>query len=224
MATRKLLLYFEKRRKSKTLSLAQQQILRSINTVSVLTEGLEALSKNERNEAEAALQRLFTQEVEIDGLRRAVFEELSGDSLPMKYREDLKELVGHLDVMADHVKDAARSVRILLETTVSKDLLDKFIGMARYLSACTTTLGECIELLGFDPAMAREYASKVDELEEQVDAEYLNAKMLLLKCSEETDAAALLELRDLMNHMEYVADTCADTAESIRVLATEEVE
>ncbi|MCJ7631693.1 DUF47 family protein [Candidatus Bathyarchaeota archaeon] len=223
MVTRKLLLWFEKRRKSRTLTLAQQQITEAINTVNELEKALTAFSKNERKAVEESIQRLFTQEVEIDNLRREVFKELARDNLPTKFREDLKELVENLDIMADHVKDCARSIKTLMLTTIPKSILDEYINIAKYLSAGALALGECSEMLGVDPAMAKVTSEKVDHLEEKVDDAYISIKVLLIKHSTMMDAATLLELRDLLNNMEYVADKCADTAEYIRVLATEEI-
>jgi len=205
------------------LSLAQQQITQAINTVSELEKAVTAFSKGSRPEAEASIQRLFSVEVEIDDLRRAVLAELTTGELPPKYREDLKGLVEHLDKMADYVKDSARSVKVLLETKIPSELLDEYVSIAKDLKECATALGECIEMLGVDPSKTMEYAKTVDVIEGRVDDEYLNVKSLLIKHSKELEAATLLELKDLVNFMEQTADMCIDTADHIRVLATAEV-
>lgn len=222
MATKKLLLWFEKRRKSKTLSLAQQQLTRAISTVNELERTITAFSKGERAEVDSSLQRLFSQEVEIDDLRRAVFEELTKGELPPKYREDLKGLVEHLDILADHVKDSARSVKVLMDTTVPKEILDEYVSMARNLTECACALGECIEMLGIDPFKTKELAHQVDVIEDKVDDSYIRMKSLFIKYSKDLDAATLMELRDLLDHMETTADMCADTADHIRTLAAGE--
>lgn len=222
MADNKLLLWFEKRRKSKTLSLAQQQILQAINTVNELESAVIAFSKGEKREAETSIQKLFSQEVEIDELRRAVFEELTKGDLPVKYREDLKGLIERLDRMADHVKDSARSVIVLMASKVPQEVLDEYVGVAMNLKECATALGECIGMLGADPLKTRELAEKVDLFEGKVDEGYVKVKSLLIKYSKDIDVAVLIELRDLLDHMEDSADLCADTADYIRVLAAGE--
>ena len=222
MADSKLLLWFEKRRKSKTLSLAQQQILQAINTVNELERAVIAFSKGEKREAEVSIQRLFSQEVEIDELRRAVFEELTKGDLPVKYREDLKGLIERLDTMADHVKDSARSIIVLMETKVPKEILAEYVGVAMNLKECATALGECIAMLGTDPLKTRELAKRVDVFEGKVDEGYLKVKSLIIKYSKDIDVAVLIELRDLLYYMEHTADDCADTADYLRVLAAGE--
>ena len=221
LAVRKLLLYFRRRHESRTLYLAQRQIAQSIGTVNVLNESLGALSKNDRRRAKDAMQSLFLQEDSIDKLRLLVFEELSADNIPGDYRESLKELIGYLDGLADHVKDAARSIKVLTNATVPRNLLEELVKMGQYLSGCAATLGECIHLLEFDPAMARKLAENIDAFEEKVDDEYVEVKTLFTQHSETVNAAVLLELRDLANHLESAADMCTDAAESIQIIAAE---
>jgi uncharacterized protein Yka (UPF0111/DUF47 family) len=97
--------WFEKRRVSRTLNLAQQQISQAISTVSELEDAVESFSKGNKEDVEASIQRLFSKEVEIDNLRRLVLAELTKGELSPKYRADLKALVEHLDTMADRIKD-----------------------------------------------------------------------------------------------------------------------
>jgi len=220
LASRKLLLWFEKRRTIKTLNLAQQEITGAIDTVNELEKALTAFYDGNVEEAKTSIDRLFAQEAEIDDLRRAVLEELTESELPSDYREDLKGLVENLDRMADNVKDSARSIEILMKAMVPKEILGEYLKVARNLTGCATALGKCIEMLGVDPYNAIEYAQKVDAFEEKVDEGYVEMKTLFMTYYNTVDAAAVMELMDLIKYMERTADVCADTAESIRILAT----
>ena len=223
MAEKGFLGWFEKRRMTKTLNLAQQQMTQAINTVSELERSIIAFSKGNKPDAEASIQRLFAVEVEIDNLRRAVLIELTKGELPAKYREDLKGLVEHLDKMADYVKDSARSVQVLLGIKIPGELLEEYVSIAKDLKECATALGECIEMLGTNPSNIIELVNKVDMLEGRVDDRYLKVKSLLIQYSKELDAATLMELKDLLNFMEQTADMCIDTADYIRILAAAEI-
>ncbi len=220
MASRKLLLWFERRRTIKTLNLAQQEITDAIGTVNELEKALTAFYNGDEAAAKTSIDRLFRQEEEIDSLRRTVLEELTTSELPSDYREDLKGLVENLDRMADHVKDSARSMEILMRTTVPKEILGEYLKVARNLTECASALGKCIEMLGIDPCKAIEYAQRVDEFEEKMDEGYVELKTLFIKNADLVSGGVLLELMDLIKYMERAADTCADTAEFIRVLAT----
>ena len=201
------------------MDLAQKQIGMAIKTVAELKDAIIAFSEGNSTEVEERIETLFLDEKEIDDLRRLVFEELTKESLSSKYREDLMHIVKRLDVMADHVKDSARNVKILLSTKVPKEIWDANIKIAESLVKGSVLLSTAIEMLGINPPQARELSKRVDEQENIVDDEYLKVKALLFKYTEELDFATMLILKDLLESMEQIADTCADTADYIRVLA-----
>jgi len=223
LASDTLLSWFEKRRKSKILGLAQRQITLAMDTVNELDRSLKALSKGKKEEVQASIKRLFDEQVEIDELRRTVLEELTKGELPTKYREDLRGLVRRLDEMADYVKDSARSIKLLLETSLPKEIIDELIGMGEELRASTNSLQECIETLGTNPSMTKTLAQKVDFYEGKIDERYLQVKFLLTKYSKELDTAVLMFLKDLVEYIEGASDICVNTADYLRTLAASEV-
>ncbi len=219
MATHKMLKWFEERRKSATLNLAEKQILKAIDTVSELEKAITAFSEGRKEEAEKYIESLFRDEAEIDNLRRSVLEELTKGALPPKYREDLRGLIEHLDVMADHVKDSARSFEILMETGIPKEILDIFVKIARTLVECAAAMHDAIEALGVDPLRVKELADRVESIEGRIDEEYLKIKSLFIKYGGKINPAVLMILKDFVEFTERAADVCADTGDHLRILA-----
>lgn len=209
--------WFAQRRKTKLLELAYRQITLAIDTVTDLDKAMNAAKTKNIEEAKKNIERLFVTEVEIDDLRRAVFEEATKGNLPPKDREDLLHLVKRLDVMADHVKDSARNLLILLDEKVPAEIWDSYAEITKDLVESATTLRKALEKLGVSSSEARKFAEKVDEIEGRVDDKYLKAKWLLLQ-QKELDAATILVLKDLLELLEQIADTSCDTADYIRVL------
>ncbi len=209
--------WFAQRRKTKLLELAYRQITLSIDTVTDLDKAMNAVLSNKNEEAKESIERLFVTEVEIDNLRRAVFEEATKGNLPPKEREDLLHLVKRLDVLADHVKDSARNVLILLDEKVPDEIWSSYTNITEDLVKCATTLRKALEKLGVNPAKAMELAKEVDVIEGRVDDKYLKAKWLLLQ-QKELKAPTIIVLKDLLDLLEQIADTCCDTADYIRVL------
>jgi len=210
--------WFAERRKSKLLEMADRQMTLAIDTVIELEKSINAALKGKKEKAITSFNKLSTIEHEIDELRRIVFEELTRGSLRSKDREDIMHLVKRLDQMADHVKDASRAVVLLLEAEVPKEMWKQFAETAKDLVVCATTLRKAIENLGTNPAKAMELAKQIDAIEGKVDEKYLTSKAMLLKYSKETDAATILLLKDLIEEMEHVADSCDDTADYVRIL------
>jgi uncharacterized protein Yka (UPF0111/DUF47 family) len=107
-----------------------------------------------------------------------------------------------------------------MSSNVPEEIWDTNVNIARALVECTVALRKCIEKLGSDVSEARMLSHKVDLIEGHVDKEYVKMKSLLIKYSREVDPASLIMLKDLAEFMEHVADTCADTADYVRILAS----
>jgi len=217
-----ILAWFEKRRKTKTLETAKNQITKSIETIKDLNKAMVAFSEGRKEDVEKSLNGLFSKEIEIDELRRSVNEELSKGSLPVKYREDLMLLVRRLDMMADRVKDSARSMKVLMEQKIPREITETLVKDTEYLFECSVALGECLEALGTDPSKVNDCSIKVEAAESKLDEEYLKIKSLFLKYDGEVRCAIILELKDLAESLEEAADLCEDTSDYIRTLAAGE--
>lgn len=222
MAENGMLSWFEKRRQTMTLNLAQNLILKVISTINDLERAIQSFSEGNTVETMKCIDRLFVLEVEIDDLRRAVFAELTKGTLPNKYREDLMSLVTRLDRLADNIKDAARSVKILVETSaiIPKEIFALIIEMSKTLVKSIGFLKVSIELLGENPAKSVEFTHKVDEMEGIIDEKHLSVKISFIKNSEKIDPSIVLILKDLVDSIEFASDRCVSTADFIRVLAT----
>jgi predicted phosphate transport protein (TIGR00153 family) len=224
MAENGMLSWFEKRRQTMTLNLAQNLILKVISTINDLERAIQTFSEGKNVETMKCIDRLFVLEVEIDDLRRAVFAELTKGTLPSKYREDLMSLVTRLDRLADNIKDAARSVKILVETSaiIPKEIMALIIEMSKTLVKSIGFLKTSIEILGENPTKSVAFTQKVDEMEGLIDEKHLLAKISFIKNSGKVDPSIVLVLKDLVDSIEFASDRCVSTADFIRILAAVE--
>lgn len=211
--------WFARRRKSKVLELADRQMILATDTVADLQKAVKAAAKNNKKEAKKYIGHLSIIEHEIDELRRTIFEELTKDTMPPQDREDIMHLVKRLDEMADHVKDAARSLDLTLKTKIPKIFWTPLVDVATKLVEITRILRRAIEALGTKPSEAKRLAITIDKIEGEIDEKYHKIKELLLQHSNDMNAATMLFLRDLAEEMEHVADSCDDTADYVRILA-----
>jgi len=215
--------WFERRRRTKALELAQKQITKALDTADLLHRAIKNISEAKKKEAIQHIERLFKEEKEVDLLRTEIFKEMSkGAALFADYREDLMHLVKRLDTFADHVKDAARCVEILADSKVPDELWEKVIHTTYTLVSCANALRGSIEKIGVDSTAAIEGAQKVEEIEHEIDEDYLKSKSLLIKYAEEMNCGSLVVFDDLVEFIEMAADMCADTADYIVILASEE--
>ncbi len=215
--------WFERRRRTKALDLAQEQITKALDTVTLLHQAIKSMSENKKKEAFQSIENLFKVEEEVDRLRTEVFKELSkGAALFAEYREDLMHLVKRLDTLADHVKDTSRCVEMLADAQIPKELWDKTVHMTSTLVDCAHTLRGSIEKITINPAEAIEGAKKVEEIEHKLDEEYLKTKSLFVKYSDKMNCGSMVIFDDLVEFIEHAADMCADTADYIVILSSRE--
>ncbi len=215
--------WFEKRRRTKGLELAHEQITKAFDTVTWLHKATKSFSERKYTETRNYIENLYTAEEEVDKLRTDVFKELSkGAALVADYREDLLHLVKRLDTLADHTKDAARCIEMLGETEIPEELCKKTVFMTSKLVETAQTLRGSIEKISTNPIEAIEEAKKVEEIEHDLDAEYLKAKSMFVKYGTEINCGAMVIFDDLIEFIEHAADMCADTADYIAVLSSRE--
>jgi hypothetical protein len=205
------------------LDLAQEQITKALDTVTSLHEAMQYLLEARKEEAMQCIEVVFKEEEEVDSLRREIFKELSkGASLIAEYREDLMHLVKRLDTLADYVKDAARCVRMLIDSKIPEELLENMVQMSSSLVECASTLRGSIEKISANPTGAIEDAKKVEQIEHKIDQDYLRTKPLFIKYAEPMNCGSIIIFDDLVEFVEQAADMCADTADYIVVIASRE--
>ena len=215
--------WFEKRRRTKGLELAHEQITKAFDTVTLLHKAMKSFSEGNLNDTRKYTENLFTAEEEVDKLRTMVFTELSkGAALVADYREDLLHLVKRLDTLADHTKDAARCLQMLGDAKIPEELCEKTLFMTSKLVDAAQTLRFSIEKISSNPNEAIAEAKKVEDIEHDLDTEYLKAKTLFVKYGENINCGALVIFDDLIEFIEHAADMCADTADYIVVLSSRE--
>ncbi len=220
---RRSYIWFEKRRKTKGLELAHDQITKAFDTVTLLHKATQSFAQGKLKDAEKHIENLFTAEEEVDKLRTNVFTELSkGAALVADYREDLLHLVKRLDTLADHTKDAARCLRMLGDAKIPEELCQKTVFMTGKLVDTASALRIAIEKITNYPAEAIAEAKKVEDIEHDLDQEYLAAKSLFVKYGDTINCGAMVIFDDLIEFIEHAADMCADTADYIVVLSSRE--
>ena len=215
--------WFERRRRTKALDLAQEQIIKALDTVTLLHQATKQMAETKKKEAIRNINNIFKVEKEVDSLRTEVFKELSkGAALFADYREDLMHLVKRLDTLADHVKDAARCIKMLEDSQIPKEMWESVVQTTSKLVDCAHALRGSIEKITVKPPEAIKGAKKVEEIERELDEGYLKTKSLFVKYGDQVNSGTMVIFDDLVEFIEYAADMCADTADYIVILASRE--
>jgi predicted phosphate transport protein (TIGR00153 family) len=171
-------------------------------------------------EKKDSFKRLSEMEVEADRLRRTLAENLlTRGTLPSDVRADLMELVRTMDWVADWAKEAGRILGLLDFEGIPdkmKELTKKVTGE---LKSCVLTLRHSINNLTTNPDAALKLAYEVENIEENIDELYNDARRLLLTLDfSGFDTTFLILLSMFFDALEKVADWCENTSDLVRVL------
>ncbi|MGQ9625151.1 MAG: DUF47 domain-containing protein [Candidatus Bathycorpusculaceae bacterium] len=213
--------WFETRRKIKALELAKMQIIKALDTTALLHQAAQSLARKSKENTAIHIQHLFQTESEVDNLVREIFKEMSKlTALSASYREDILHFVKRLDTLADHVKDAARSLQMLQDSKLPDELIQGTTKLTLNLVECASTLRISIEKISTNPEEAIKHSTKVEEIENKIDQEYIKTKRLIPKHGENMNPGTLILFNDLIEFIEQAADICADTADYIITLSS----
>ena len=83
-------------------------------------------------------------------------------------------------------------------------------------------LRSSVEKISSNANEAVREARKVEEMEHNLDSEYLKTKSLFVKYGATMNCGAMVIFDDLIEFIEEAADMCADTADYIYVLSNRE--
>jgi uncharacterized protein Yka (UPF0111/DUF47 family) len=111
---------------------------------------------------------------------------------------------------------------MLGDAKIPEELCEKTLFMTSKLVDAAQTLRFSIEKISSNPNEAIAEAKKVEDIEHDLDTEYLKAKTLFVKYGENINCGALVIFDDLIEFIEHAADMCADTADYIVVLSSRE--
>ena len=111
---------------------------------------------------------------------------------------------------------------MLGEAKIPDELCQKTVYMTGKLVETAQTLRTSIEKISSNPNDAIAEARKVEDIEHDLDQEYLSAKSLFVKYGEKLNCGAMVIFDDLIEFIEHAADMCADTADYIAVLSARE--
>jgi len=134
-------------------------------------------------------------------------------------REDFMRLIFGIEEIADYAEGIGfRLIGILdRKWKVDKKYIARISDLASLVLEEITKLRETILSLSFSPSKAMELTRTVDEVERKIDSNYrildievLDAKMPM---------QSVLILRDIIQHLERMADLAVDVADLVRVLA-----
>lgn len=175
----------------------------------------EGKQKSTREHYQAMLKLLD----EFDKTKTDLLEEVASVGYILISREDFMRLNFRVEEIADYAEGVGfRLVGILdRKWKVDKKYIARISGLASLVLEEMTKLRETILSLSFSPSKAMELTRTVEEVERKIDASYRTLDIEVLDAN--MPMQSVLILRDIIQHLEKMADLAVDVADLVRVLA-----
>jgi len=134
-------------------------------------------------------------------------------------REDFMRLIFGVEEIADCAEGVGfRLIGILdRKWKFDKKYIARISDLASLVLEEITRLRETILSLSFSPSKAMELTRTVEEVERKIDSNYRTLDIEILDAK--MPMQSVLILRDIIQHLERIADLAVDVADLVRVLA-----
>lgn len=192
-----------------------------VESVSWMRKNIHAFCDGDKKKIEATFKEVSQKEQEADEIKKKILDDLSKGIFHPINRDEIIRLVLTADDIATNAKATTRRLKFISPReivsklkNVLKELSDILLDEARFLSKASTALSK-------KPKEAMEFANEVEKLEEKIDDFRMEAVIpaVIVCCNRLKKARICLMLKDVVDHMETIADRCEDVADVIRGIA-----
>jgi len=197
----------------------QDHVRNIVSVVKELTLMVDSAIENKSKGVMEHYQSLLSMLENGEKLKNVFLREVVSVGSLLGNREDFLRFVFRIGDMADNAEGAAFRLAGIIEKKwkIEKKYLDGLTKLSSLLLDEVTKLRETTIALGFNPSKAIDLASAVEEVEKKIDSNYRNFQMSVL--SSKMPLQSMLILRDIIEHIELIADIGVDVVDIVRLLA-----
>lgn len=204
--------------KRKALAVLHDEINKILNSARELSTLFSSIIKGEEKDVQVCLERMKTDEVDIDNLRRKITREVAEIGSLMVSREDVLRTAYIVDDIAGFITGIAFRLSNIKTASIKKGKLDEDVGqLVEMVVDAIFKLNEMARALSINPASTIELSQEVQKLERQIDVKYRTIIMKVL--NEFAVTTDILLLKDAVESVEGMADKCQEASDSITILA-----
>ncbi len=191
---------------------------RVLDAARVLLEEFNGLTKGDRNQVSAALERVKQAEGDVMTLRTALIRELSQVGTLLVNREDVlraafavEDIFGHINGVAFKISQLQRSSA---KNKKYKESITQLLGL---LVDGISKLNESIRALSINSDQSIQMAAQVQQIESSIDNDYREAVAVVMKTA--TNVKELITVKEVVESIEDCADAMLDAADASTILA-----
>jgi uncharacterized protein len=202
----------------RTVVVLQDEMRRVLDASRVLLDEYSALAKGDKNQTNAAMEKVKKAEEDVSTLRIALIRELSEVGTLLVNREDILRAAFSVEDIFGHVNGIAFKMSQLPRATANnKKYKEAIVTLLGLLVDGISRLNDSIRALSLNPEQAIQLTSQVQQIEGSIDTKYRESIALVLKMS--TGVKELLVLKDVIESIENCADAMLNAADASTILS-----
>ncbi len=218
MKSRSSLIWLGKQKEKEVLKLCEEHMNKIVAAIIGLKKTVYAFCESDAPKMNSAFAEVADREKEADEIKRKVIEELSKGIFHPINREEIIRLILTADDVATNAEAATRRLKLIPLGKLNKDLKAGLKTMSDNLVNIVESTSNALRMLIKNPRDAIKPANETEMIEENIDDFRMNQLVpkLVAWVNRSKTVGFCLMLKEAIDRMENVADSCEDVADVIR--------
>lgn len=191
---------------------------RVLDATRVVLEEFNGLTKGDKTQVSASLERVKQAEGDVMTLRTALIRELSQVGTLLVNREDILRAAFAVEHIFGHINGVAFKLSQLPKSSAKnkkyKDAVALLLGL---LIDGISKLNESIRALSINPDQSIQMAAQVQQIESSIDNNYREVVAMVMRTA--TNVKELITVKEVVESIEDCADAMLDAANASTILA-----
>ena len=193
--------------KRKALAILQDEINRILNASRVLSTLPKMLVNKDKAGMKTAIEQISSIEEEVENLRRKITRDVADVGGLILNRENILNTAYTMDEISGYITGISFKLSNIKVSTIKVAHLDKDLTeLIELVVDEIYKLNEIIRSLNVDSSKSIELAQETQKIEREIDTKYRVMEITAL--NQITDMKELLLMKDIIEGIEEMADTC----------------
>ena len=191
---------------------------RVLDATRVLLEEFSGLTKGDRAQVSAALEKVKQAQADVMTLRTALIRELSQVGTLLVNREDVLRAAFAVEAIFGHINGVAFKMSQLQRSSAkNKKYKEAITALLGLLVDGISKLNESIRALSINSDQSIQMSAQVQQIESTIDNDYREAIAMVMKIA--TNVKELITVKEVVQAIEDCADAMLDAADASTILA-----
>ena len=196
----------------------QDEMRRVLDATRVLLEEFSGLTKGDRAQVSASLEKVKQAQADVMTLRTALIRELSQVGTLLVNREDVLRAAFAVEAIFGHINGVAFKMSQLQRSSAkNKKYKEAITALLGLLVDGISKLNESIRALSINSDQSIQMSAQVQQIESTIDNDYREAIAMVMKIA--TNVKELITVKEVVQAIEDCADAMLDAADASTILA-----